>query len=60
MRNADYSFSIYMVFKAFLCMVAGLCTLGTPESGNLFIVSALALAFTPLVAWGESKITYNR
>lgn len=60
MRNADYSFTIYMAFKAFVFLVAALFVWNTPESGGLLIMSAISLAFTPLVAFGESKITYNR
>jgi hypothetical protein len=60
MRNADYSFSIYMVFKAFVFFVASMVCYGSDESTGLLMMSAIALALTPLVFWGESKITYNR
>ena len=60
MRNADYSFSIYMIFKAFVFFVASMICYGSDESSGLLVMSAITLALTPLVAWGESKITYNR
>jgi len=60
MKNADYSFSIYMVFKAFVFFVASMVCYGSDESTGLLMMSAIALALTPLVVWGESKITYNR
>jgi hypothetical protein len=60
MRNADYSFTIYMAFKAFVFLVAALFVWNSEESGGLLMMSAIAFAFTPLVFWGESKITYNR
>jgi len=60
MKNADYSFTIYMAFKAFVFLVAALFVWNTEESGGLLMMSAIALAMTPLVFWGESKITYNR
>ena len=60
MKNADYSFSIYMIFKAFVFFVASMLFYGSEQSTGLLVMSAIALALTPLVAWGESKITYNR
>jgi len=60
MRKADYSFSIYMVFKAFVFFVASMVCYGSEQSTGLLVMSAIALAMTPLVFWGESKITYNR
>ena len=59
MKN-DYSFTIYMAFKAFVFLVAALFMWNSEESGGLLMMSAITLAMTPLVAWGESKITYNR
>jgi hypothetical protein len=60
MRKADYSFSIYMVFKAFVFFVASMLFYGSEQSAGLLMMSAVALALTPLVALAESKITYNR
>jgi hypothetical protein len=60
MRKADYSFTIYMAFKAFVFLVAALVVWNSEQSGGLLMMSAIALAMTPLVFWGESKITYNR
>jgi hypothetical protein len=58
MRKADYSFTIFMAFKAALFLVGGtisVVALGSDGGYTMITAGFMALVLTPLMAFVEGK-----